>query len=231
MAGANESLRAEFNQWAQDGRGEEMESRHISIAGQTLARMALKPGDRVLDLGCGTGWATRLLALAVAGGQGVAVGQDISEEMIAHARAASRHVENILFVVAPAEEIPWRDDYFERVLSIESFYCFPDQEAVLRELYRVLIPGGALFLVINLYKENPYSLRRVKQFKVPVHARSEAEYEQMLRAQGFTGVEIVHVPDLTPVAEEYSCDWLANAEELREFKRIGALLLVAHKPE
>ncbi len=231
MADANERLRAEFNQWALDGRGEEMESHHSSIAGQTMARMALKPGDRVLDLGCGAGWATRLLAQAVEGGQGMAVGQDISEEMIARARAASRHVENVLFVAAPAEEIPWRDDYFESALSIESFYYYPDQEAVLRELYRVLIPGGTLFVLINLYKENPFSLQWVKLLKVPVHARSEAEYEHMLHAQGFTGVEIAHIPDLTPVPEDYSGSWFANAEELREFKRIGALLLVAHKPE
>lgn len=231
MADINERLKAEFNQWALEGRGEEMESHHISIAGQTIARMGLKPGDRVLDLGCGAGWATRLLAMAVEGGQGMAVGQDISDEMIARARAASRELENVLFVNAPADEIPWRDEYFEHVLSIESFYYYPDQEAVLRELYRVLVPGGALFLLLNLYKENPYSLRWIDRIKVPVHARSEAEYEQMLCAQGFTGIEIAHIPDLTAIPEDYSGGWFANTEDFREFKRIGALLLVAHKPE
>jgi ubiquinone/menaquinone biosynthesis C-methylase UbiE len=193
--------------------------------------MGLKAGDRVLDLGCGTGWATRLLAMAVEGGQGVAVGQDISDEMIALSRAASRDLDNVLFVPAPAEEIPWRDEYFHSVLSVESFYFFPDQEAVLRELYRVLVPGGALFLVISLYNENPHSLRWVNLFKVPVHARPQAQYEQMLHNVGFTGVEIAHIPDLTAVPDEYSGGWFANAEELRQFKRIGALLLVARKPE
>ena len=48
---ADERLRQEFNQWAEQGRGEEMEDHHISITQQTLARMELKPGDRVLDLG------------------------------------------------------------------------------------------------------------------------------------------------------------------------------------
>ena len=91
----------------------------------------------------GMGYA--LLAEAVEGGQGMAVGPDMSDEMIARARVASRDLENVLFATAPAEEIPWRDEYFERVLSIESFYYYPDQEVVLRELYRVLvIPGGAL---------------------------------------------------------------------------------------
>ena len=63
---ADERLRQEFNQWAEQGRGEEMENHHISITQQTLAHMKLKPGDRVLDLGCGAGWASRLMADAVA---------------------------------------------------------------------------------------------------------------------------------------------------------------------
>ena len=153
--------------------------------------MELKPGDRVLDLSCGAGWATRLLAEAVAGGQGMAAGLDISEEMIARARACSRELENVLFAIGAADEIPWRDEYFDRVLSIESFYYYPDQEAVLRELYRVLVPGGQLFILINLYQENPHSLGWVKQLKVPVHVRSEKEYLEMLRAQGFADVAIV----------------------------------------
>ena len=57
-------MRHEFNQWAEAGKGEEMENHHISITEQTLALMDLKPGERVLDLGCGAGWASRLLARA-----------------------------------------------------------------------------------------------------------------------------------------------------------------------
>jgi ubiquinone/menaquinone biosynthesis C-methylase UbiE len=231
MADANEKLRTEFNQWALQGRGEEMQNHHLSIAGETISGMALKPGDRVLDLSCGVGWATRMLAQAVEGGQGMAVGVDVSDEMISRARAASREVENILFTIGSAEEIPWRDACFEKALSIESFYYYPDQEAVLRELYRVLIPGGSLFILINLYKENPYSLHWVQELNVPVHVRAEAEYEEMLRAQGFVDTKIAHIPDLTETPEPYDGAWFANAEELREFKRIGALLLMARKPE
>jgi ubiquinone/menaquinone biosynthesis C-methylase UbiE len=231
MADAKESLRTEFNDWAAQGRGEEMESHHISIASQTIERMALKPGERVLDLGCGAGWATRLLARAVKGEPGVAVGQDISDEMIARARNSSTEIENILFTVGAADEIPWRDGCFDKVLSIESFYYYPDQEAVLRELFRVLAPGGRLFILINLFRENPYSLRWVEALNVPVHARSEAEYAAMLRAEGFAEVATVRVPDLTPTPDEYSGKWFTSAAELRDFKRIGALLLEARKPE
>jgi len=231
MAEENERLRTEFNEWASQGRGEEMENHHISIAEQTIARMDLAPGQRVLDLGCGAGWATRMLAKAVEGGEGMAVGIDISDAMIARARAASRELDNVMFTVSAADEIPWRDDYFNKVLSIESFYYYPDQQRVLRELHRVMAPGGTLFILINLYKENPYSLRWVDGLAVPVHARSENEYEEMLRDNGFIHTEIAHIPDLTPTPDEYKGKWFANAAELREFKRIGALLLVGHKPQ
>lgn len=231
MADANEKLRIEFNQWAVQGLGEEPESPRMRIAEQTIARMALKPGDRVLDLSCGAGWATRLLAQAVEGGPGIAIGLDIADEMIFRARAAARDLENVLFTVASADQIPWRDEYFERVLSIESFYYYPDQESVLRELYRVLVPGGRAFILISLYKENPHSLRMVNKSKVPVHVRSETEYQEMLRAQGFVEIGIAHIADTAATAGQQSgSPSFMNPEELREFNRIGALLLVARKP-
>ncbi len=231
---AEENLRQEFNRWAGDGRGEEMESHHISIAEQTLAAMQLIPGERVLDLSCGAGWATRLLAKAVEGfgvdgHEGSVVGLDISDEMIARARAAARDFENVMFVCSPAERIPWRDEYFDKVLSIEAFYYYPDQEAVLRELLRVCVPGGKIFILINLYRENHYSLRWVDALDVPVHARSEQEYLDMMLRCGFRLAETRRVPDETPTPETYSGKWFASAEELRDFKRIGALLLNATK--
>lgn len=226
---ANDLLRAEFNQWAIEGRGEEMERNHLGIAQQAIARMALKPGERVLDLSCGAGWATRLLATAVAGGEGMAAGLDISAEMIARARAGSRELENVLFAIGSAEEIPWRDEYFGKVLSIESFYYYPDQEAVLREVHRVLVPGGRLFILINLYQENPHSLGWVKQLKVPVHVRSENEYLEMLNAQGFADAAIAHIPDLTETSGQYDGAWFADEKQWQEFRQTGALLLVARR--
>lgn len=231
MQDAKEKLREEFNEWAADGRGEEMERHHISIAEQTIAMMNLKPGERVLDLGCGAGWATRKLAAAVCGGDskesGEAVGVDIADEMIARARAASAG--NVRFECAAADELPFADAYFDKLLSIESFYYYPDQERVLDEVYRVMRPGGEVFILINLYKENHYSLRWVDALNVKVHARSEQEYTEMLAKHGFKNVRSIRVPDETPTPENYSGKWFANAAELRDFKRIGALLLIGTK--
>ena len=230
----DEILREEFNRWAEAGRGEEMEDHHRYITEQTIRRMNLRPGQRVLDLGCGTGWATRILARLVAEGLpglGQVVGLDVSDEMVRRARAQSKDFDNVMYVWAAADDIPWQDNYFDRVLSVESFYYYPDQQKALAELLRVLAPQGQLFILINLYSDNPYSLRWVQELKVPVHARSEAEYVNMLKLAGFESAEAVRIPDETPSPESYSGKWFANVEELRDFKRIGALLLMAKKPE
>lgn len=227
-------LQQEFNRWAEEGRGEEMERNHFSIAEQTIRLMGLKPGERVLDLSCGSGWATRLLARLVGEGPegfGQVIGLDISDEMVRRARAASRDFENIMYVWGSAQQIPWEENFFDKVLSIESFYYYPDQDRVLAELFRVLSPRGRLFLLINLYKENPATLRWVEKINVPVHVRSEQEYVQLLKAHTFEEVEARRIPDLTPTADDYKGKWFASAEELREFRRIGALLLSARKPD
>jgi ubiquinone/menaquinone biosynthesis C-methylase UbiE len=224
---ADKNLQQEFNQWAAAGRGDEMESHHSDITDQTLALMDLKPNDRVLDLGCGTGWASRRMARIVKGGE--VVGVDVADEMLRRAETSSREFNNVRYLWGSAESLPLEDNYFSKVLSVESFYYYADQGAALNELRRVMAPGGRLFILINLYKDNQYSLRWVGELKVPVQALSEAEYISLIQKHGFVDVEARRIPDRSPTPDTYSGKWFKNAQELRDFKRIGALLLIARK--
>jgi len=224
---ADKKLQQEFNQWAAAGRGDEMEHHHSDITEQTLALMDLEPADRVLDLGCGTGWASRRMARAVTAGE--VVGLDVADEMLRRAEQVSASLKNIRYVWGSAESIPAVGDYFNKVLSVESFYYYADQGKALDELRRVLAPGGRLFILINLYKDNPYSLRWTTELKVPVQALWEAEYVALMQQHGFRQVEARRIPDRTPTPEVYSGKWFKNADELRDFKRIGALLLMETK--
>jgi ubiquinone/menaquinone biosynthesis C-methylase UbiE len=222
---ADKQIQEEFNQWAAAGRGDEMEAHHSDITEQTLALMDLQPADRVLDLGCGTGWASRRMARMTA----EVTGLDVADEMLRRAEQASAGINNVRYVWGSAEKIPASDNSFTKVLSVESFYYYADQGKALDELRRVMAPGGKLFILINLYKDNHYSLRWVSELKVPVQALSEAEYIALLRTRGFRDVAARRIPDRSPTPETYSGKWFKNAEELRDFKRIGALLLTGIK--
>ncbi len=230
----DEILQHEFNRWAAAGEGPKMEQHHFDITTKTIRRMNLRPGERVLDLGCGSGWATRLLARLVGEGPegfGQVVGLDISDEMIREARAASKDFDNVLYVRGSAQQIPWEENFFDKILSVESFYYYPDQDRVLMELFRVMAPRGKQFILINLYKDNPYSLQWVDKLKVPVHVRSVAEYVELLRKHAFDNVEAIRIPDDTPTPDDYQTKSFNSLDDLRAFKREGALLLMASKPD
>ena len=230
----DERLQQEFNCWAERGEGPKMENHHLAITEKTIRCMDLRAGERVLDLGCGSGWASRLLArLAADGpqGSGQVVGLDISDEMIRQARAASRDFDNVMFVQGSAAQIPWEENFFNKVLSVESFYYYPDQDRALAELFRVMAPHGRLFILINLYKNNVYSLQWVPKLKVPVHVRSAEEYVELLKKHAFQNVEYAQIPDDTPTPENYQTTSFHSLDDLKAFKRIGALLLIASKPD
>src|ERR1041385_4176973 len=230
----DEKLQLEFNRWAAEGEGPKMERHHLDITEKTIRLMNLRPGERVLDLGCGSGWATRLLARLVADGPegfGQVVGVDVSDEMIRQARAESKDFENILYVVGSAQQIPWEENFFDKMLSVESFYYYADQDRSLAELFRVMAPRGRMFILINLYKDNPYSLQWVDKLKVPVQVRSAAEYIELLKKHAFKKVEWRQIPDDTPTPDDYKTKSFNSLDDLRAFKRTGALLLMATKPD
>jgi ubiquinone/menaquinone biosynthesis C-methylase UbiE len=212
----DEQLRAEFNQWARDGHGEAMERHHFRIAQKTIQRMQLAPQERILELGCGDGWACRLLSRLLQP-ESRLVGMDISDEMIRQARNRSGDFENVSFLWGSAEAIPWEDDFFSKAWAIESFYYYEHQEKVLDELKRVLAPMGRLFLLMCIYRENTDTLRWVEQAHVPIHVRSAEEYQAMLAARGWIEV----------TAEEFLPEPGAPAET-RSHDR--ALLISARKP-
>jgi SAM-dependent methyltransferase len=121
-----------------------------------LEQLALRPGERVLEVGFGGGG---LLAMILAAGPSQVVGAELSGEMVARARrrfadevAAGR----LALHRAAAERLPLRDGGIDKAASLNSLYFWPDLPAAIAELARVIRPGGTLVLGF----EPPEELRK-----------------------------------------------------------------------
>jgi SAM-dependent methyltransferase len=143
--------------WA---RFDEHHDRGLRPWGEALmAAAAPAPGERVLDIGCGTGWTTRTAARAV--GDGDALGVDISHLLVerARAKAADEGVANVAFTVADAQVHPFAPGGVDVAISRFGVMFFADAGAAFANVGRALAPGGRLaFACWQALRDNPWTL-------------------------------------------------------------------------
>jgi SAM-dependent methyltransferase len=111
-------------------------------APELVDSVRVRPGERVLDVACGTGAVTRFLAERV-GPTGRVVGLDSNPEMLSVARTDPSHIE---WLVENAMSMSLHDRTFGAVVRQQGLQFMPDRPAVFREMRRVLVPGGRLAL-------------------------------------------------------------------------------------
>ena len=222
---SDERLRLEFNDWAKAGRGPSMEKAHRPAGEQAIELMNIFAEARVLDVGCGSGWAVKLFAEKASRGR--VVGIDISDEMIRLAAENSASLSNVELRIASAEKLPFGDGEFTHVFSMESLYYYADMQAALKEIRRVLEPGGMFFTVVDLYEENRPSRQWIDQLKVPVHYLSISQYRSLFESAGFVDVHDQRLYDPAPVPENYSGGSFKTRSDYVEYKQAGSLMLSA----
>ena len=105
----------------------------------------IEPGASVVDVGAGAGMDS-FIAASMVGRGGQVVGVDMTEAMLARARAAANdaQVDNVVFLRGFGEELPLEDAWADVVISNGVFNLMPDKLAAAREMYRTLRPGGRL---------------------------------------------------------------------------------------
>ena len=114
--------------------------------------LAIKPADRVLEVGFGPGVVIQNLARLASAGH--VAGVDPSREMVAQAQARNASAiqsGRVELRLGSAESLPFEDDSFDKALAINSMQVWPDPVAGLRELRRVLKPGGKVVLGFTPY--------------------------------------------------------------------------------
>ena len=115
------------------------------IGRRTVERLALPPDGNVLDVGCGTG-ASALPAAQAVGPNGLVIGVDLSARLLdrAHDKAKAFSLSNVEFRCADMTSLSYPDGRFDAVVSVFSIFFIPDMEGLVRELWRMVRPGGKL---------------------------------------------------------------------------------------
>jgi arsenite methyltransferase len=162
--------------------------------GNPTALIDLQPGQTVLDLGSGGGIDVLLSARRV-GPSGKVYGLDMTDEMLALARENQRKAgaTNVEFLAGTIEAIPLPDRSVDVIISNCVINLSDDKDAVLREAFRVLKPGGRFAVSdVVIRGEVPSEIRRSMELWVGcvAGALQEDEYAAKLKAAGFEAVEL-----------------------------------------
>ncbi|MFB6109266.1 MAG: methyltransferase domain-containing protein [Halodesulfurarchaeum sp.] len=148
------------------------------MRGAALDLLELEPADRVIDVGCGTGFGTEGLRLTTTNVLGV----DQSPHQLARARDRLDERELLGFALGDAENLPVRTDSFDAAWSSGSIEYWPDPVAGLAEMRRVVKPGGRV-VVVGPYYPDSWIGRRIVDAVMLFYDEEDAE--EMFRAAGF----------------------------------------------
>ncbi|QRG69813.1 class I SAM-dependent methyltransferase [Brevibacillus choshinensis] len=144
----------------------------------------------VLDIATGGGHVARKLAPHV----GLVVATDLTRPMLEAASRANREqdVDGILYVQADAEALPFLDEAFDAVTCRIAAHHFPDPDAFVREVSRVLRPGGSFLLIDNVAPDDPdlaAFMNKIEKLRDPSHVRclSPGEWRSLMEKHGLAG--------------------------------------------
>ncbi|MCK4470937.1 MAG: arsenite methyltransferase, partial [Anaerolineae bacterium] len=195
--------------------------------GNPIALSELQPGEVVLDLGSGGGLDCFLAAHKV-GPQGKVVGLDMTPDMIQLARANAKDLsmDNVEFRLGEMEHMPIDSDSMDVVISNCVINLSPDKDAVFREVFRALKPGGRLCVSdIVTHGELPASVREsLEQWAGCVAgALEEKEYLEKIRAAGFVQAELKEERP-HPYREKTACG-------VQTGNKLASITVTAYKPK
>lgn len=221
------SVREEFDEWATSGRDRGMEERHWHTAKHALARMPVEPGETILDLGTGSGYALR--ALRETRHCGPSVGLDGSPEMTRNAREYTDD-DSIEYVNGDFHDLPFGTDRFDHVWSMEAFYYASAPIETLREIRRVLRPGGTFYCAVNFYEESKGTHKWQDRIDVEMQLWSRKQYRDAFRTAGLYVAEQDEIPDRDveiPPADAFPTDdWESREAMVDRYRDHGTLLTV-----
>ena len=188
-----------------------MNHRHSKVTEWGLKHVRIQRSDTILDVGCGGGvTVARLAALAT---EEKTYGVDYSEESVAAAQRRNRQsidANRVEILHASVSHLPFPDQMFDLVTAVETHYYWPDLNADMREILRVLKPGRALIIIAEAYRGGKYDrlLQRLEQLRgIMNYAHLSAEeHRELFEKAGYSDVQLF---------EEYEKGWICATGKRR----------------
>ena len=180
-----------------------MNRSHSGLTDWGLRDLPIGEHDTILDVGCGGGRTVEKLALVATGGK--VIGVDYSSASVAAARRTNRRsieTGRVEIQQASVSHLPFSDRMFDLVTAVETHYYWPDLAADLREILRVLEPGGRLVIIAEAYHGGRLGpLPRLVMKPMRGKVLSVGELRDLLSSAGYSEVE---------VREEYEKGWICG---------------------
>jgi ubiquinone/menaquinone biosynthesis C-methylase UbiE len=182
-----------------------MNSRHSKVTDWGLSKVSIREADVILDVGCGGGRTVHKLAATAT--QGKVYGLDFSHASVAMARKVNRQwiaMGRVEIREGSVSELPFADGMFDLVTAVETHFWWPDLPADMREVWRVLKPGGTLVVVAEIYKGSTTKTAKIAEEVLPrsgMKLLSVNEHRDLLANAGFTNIQIL---------EESSKGWICG---------------------
>jgi len=167
---------------------------HATLAGWGLRQVTVPRNAVILDVGCGGGQMVRRLSALAS--EGKVIGLDYSAASVAVARAVNaKEIEGgrVEIELGSVAALPFPDGMFDLVTAVETHYYWPDLPENVREILRVLKPGGTFALIAETYRGGPFRL--LYGIVMPLLRAaflSDAEHRNLLTQAGFTEVATMH---------------------------------------
>lgn len=176
---------------------------HSELTNWGLDHISIRKDDTILDVGCGGGATIRKLAGIAT--EGEVHGIDYSEESVRIcAKTNGRLIEagRVEIQHGSVSSLPYPDDMFDLVTAIESHYFWPDLVNDMKEVLRVLKPGGTLVMMGGAYKGGKYDKRNQQLVELANMAyHSLDEFDGLFTSAGFAEVQVV---------EDFNRGWMCG---------------------
>jgi ubiquinone/menaquinone biosynthesis C-methylase UbiE len=170
---------------------------HSKLAEWGLQQVSVGKDDTILDVGCGGGAMVRKLATVAA--EGKVYGVDHSEQSVTAARRTNTQgiaEGRVEIRQASVSALPFPDGLFDLVTAVETHYFWPDLPADMREILRVLKPGGTLVVLAEAYKGGKHDqwLQKVAEL-TKMAFLTAAEHRELFSNAGYSDVRVMERPD------------------------------------